>query len=226
MVELKVFFGKGTAYVIDTVSAMRTRHFRDYPYLYDATFDPGYEKRYIQELTQNPHAMVVLAYADNKLIAISTSLPLVSDADILHGIESKFKQQGYSDLSQFYYWSEVVIESEFRGSPVIFHLHEFFEFQTVSLGYTHACCATVVRDENDPRKPIDYRDSDSLWRRLGYTRTNILFEYRWPTLMEDGSSRYVSNQMVMWINDKLKMSSGAPPSVKAPSPSKHRSTSG
>ncbi|MBI3896768.1 MAG: hypothetical protein HY308_00560 [Gammaproteobacteria bacterium] len=132
MTEYRILIGKEAADQIDFVSAMRIKHFREYPYLYDATLDPEYEKKYIHELAQNPHAMVVLAYANSKPIAISTSLPLASDADILHGLEPEFKRQGYNNLSEFYYWSEAIIEPEFRGYPILPRLYERFEFQVLN----------------------------------------------------------------------------------------------
>lgn len=201
-IKYKTFVGKGTAELINLLTKLRIRCFREYPHLYDGSHDNEYEKEVAEELSRNKHTTIVTAHHGNILIGFSTAFPLVSAAQILDGEEPMFLSSGYQP-SDFYYFSEMAIAPESRNYTIVRNLYKRLEFQATRWGYTHGCLATIVRDNNDLRKPNGYKERAGLWQRFGYMRTSIQFEYRWPTLLEDGSSRDIPNKMSLWIKSNL-----------------------
>ena len=192
--EYKVFIGRRMAHLIEPLRALRIQCFREYPHLYDGNPDNEYEKQCAEELCRNERTIVVTVHCGNTLVGFTTAFPLVRAAEILDGDDSLFLRSGYGP-SDFYYWSEAAIAPKFRGYNILSRFNERIESQAAEWGYAHMCLATVVRDENDPRKPCGYRDPGPLWRRFGYSHTDILFAYSWPTRMEDGSSRFAPNKI-------------------------------
>ena len=62
--------------------------FKEYPYLYYGTM--AAEKNYMMLYTTDAKATLALAYDDNKIIGISTGIPLLSNADIINDCPNFF----------------------------------------------------------------------------------------------------------------------------------------
>lgn len=197
-IKYKTFVGKGTAELINLLTKLRIRCFREYPHLYDGSHDNEYEKEVAEELSRNKHTTIVTAHHDNLLIGFGTAFPLVSATQILDGVDPMFLRSGYRP-SDFYYFSEGAVAPEFRSYAIAFNCYKRIESQAIRWGYAHACLATILRDDNDPRKPPDYRNPYCLWQRFGFIHTNIQFDYWWPTLMKDGSTCYLPNKHSIWL---------------------------
>ncbi len=202
VVEYKIYVGNAITPLIERVSEMRVHYFREYPYLYDGVGQSDYEKQYLAELAQNDRAIVVCALDGSAPIGVATGLPLVSGADILEGIESRFLERGYQP-SSFYYLSEVIVDPIRRGSGIGKSLIGRLEGRASKWGFTRSCLATVARDDDDIRRPPEYKSPTPLWSKLGYFCTDIQFEYEWQTFEDDQASRYLSNVMDVWIKDDL-----------------------
>ena len=194
--------GKGNSRLIGLLSTMRIRYFRSYPHLYDGSSDNEYEKQCAEELSRSDQTIFVTAHFDDAVVGIATAFPLVSAAEILDGKETTFLQSRYCP-TDLYYFSEIIVAPTFRGSGIGRCLYNRVERQALTWGYSYMCLATIARDHNDPRRPRDYQKSPYLWPRLGFRLTDIRFSYHWPTLMANGSTRYVPNTMALWIKDKL-----------------------
>jgi len=64
------------SFYLKEIASFRIKYFREYPYLYEGTFD--YEKKYIAGFTKDPKALLAIIKKDNEIIAVSTALPLVN----------------------------------------------------------------------------------------------------------------------------------------------------
>lgn len=202
-IEYSAFTGKGTGELIGMLSAMRIKHFWDYPHLYHGNADNDYERQCAEELCRSDHTIFVTAHCGKVLAGIAAAFPLVSAAEILDGKETTFSQSHYRP-SDFYYFSEIVVAPDFRGYGIGGRLYNETESQAVTWGYPAMCLATIARDNSDPRRPRGYRKPPYLWSQLGFTLTDIRFAYSWPTLMADGSTSWVPNKMALWIKTKLR----------------------
>lgn len=68
-------------------------------------------------------------------------------------------------------------------------------------GYTTVCFAAVERSNNHPLQPSRYSPIDDLYRKVGFTKTNLSFAYTWPTIQADGSVRDEEHPMMFWAKD-------------------------
>ncbi len=143
------------------------------------------------------NSLLILILFSNLPIGVSTSYPLTSDADILSSTYDKFKNENKKP-EDYYYYSEVIIEDEHRQKGLTRKAYQVQEDHAKALGFKRLCLATVLRDVNDKRKPLNYPDTDSLWESLGFHKTNIVIEHMWPTLQVDTSLIDQMNQLVFW----------------------------
>ena len=145
-IVIKNYFGKDVNSLLDQVCRMRIEFFREYPYLYVGNYE--YEKEYITGLSKSSRSMIASAYYENELIAISTALPLVSEADILEELPKIFSNAGY-DPTRYYYYGEIIILPDYRGIKLSQRLYNEHQTFAQKWGYKNACLAVVVRDKND-----------------------------------------------------------------------------
>ena len=67
-----------------------------------------------------------------------------------------------------------------------------------SLGFNSVAISTVVRGIDEGNIVMPGRSQNDIWVALGFERTNIYFEYEWPTIMIDGTTKPCKNKMVFW----------------------------
>lgn len=65
---------------LETLARFRIKYFREYPYLYDGSMD--YEAGYIESFRDNDKAILLIAKDGDKVVGVSTAMPLVSDSEI------------------------------------------------------------------------------------------------------------------------------------------------
>jgi GNAT superfamily N-acetyltransferase len=171
--------------------------FKEYPYLYEGSLD--YEKSYTASYATDEHALLAVAFDDEKIVGISTGIPLNSNALIVKDLKRKFIDAGV-DPSTYYYYGEVIILPEYRGQGLTTKLYHIKEVKAQNWGYTAACILTVKRPDNHPLKPAGYRSPDRLWEHLGF-RKDPSFEvsYHWETIIDaHGTHKDMENPMEFW----------------------------
>ncbi|WP_019584297.1 GNAT family N-acetyltransferase [Thioalkalivibrio sp. ALE16] len=177
--EFRTVGGAGITPYLDAVARLRIAVFREWPYLYDGSAE--YEARYLQDYADCPDSTLVLALEDGRVVGASTALPLAAaEAEF----QAPFREQGL-DPAAYYYLAESVLEPEFRGQGAG---HRFFDEREAAarrLGFAHATFCAVVRPQDHPRRPADYRPLDGFWRRRGYTRAEgLVCQFPWPDIGE------------------------------------------
>lgn len=170
---------------IKEVAALRIAVFREYPYLYDG--DDQYEEQYLKTLSESDKSLVVLCRQDNKVVGASTALPLV-DADAMF-------QEPFSEPERYFYYGESVLLPEHRGRGIGKTFFFLREKVARAEGYERATFCAVKRPENHPRRPSGYQDLGPLWRKQGFTKTNLTTTYPWKDLDEPEES---SKVMEFW----------------------------
>lgn len=196
MENLKIIplIGKAAKEYIRDLAELRITVFREYPYLYDGALE--YEEKYLKSYTDSPESIVVVALDGNKVVGASTGIPM-EKAD--PAFQKPFIDTEL-DPKRIFYFGESVLLKEYRGKG---HYGYFFnerEGYAKRLGrFDYATFCAVVRPDDHPRKPKDYKPLDSYWAQKGYTRRDDLICYfPWQEIDETSEK---PKPMVFWIKN-------------------------
>lgn len=199
MINIREYIGDSIKPHLDEVARWRLQHFREFPYLYAGTFE--YEREYLQGMIgDNKSMLLMIDDQQGQLVGISTGVPLCGGAEIVGDAPKLFRGAGLQ-AEKYYYFGEVIIAPDARGKSVARKMFDHQEARAASWGFASGCLAVVVREKPDARQPKYYVDSDKVWCGLGYSKTQLTFEYEWPTIQVDGSVRETSNSLVFWTKD-------------------------
>jgi len=165
---------------LDDLARLRIAVFADWPYLYDG--DEAYEARYLARFAASPGAVVVAARDGNgRMVGAATAAPLSDHADEL---AVPFARVGL-DPDAFFYLAESVLLPEYRGQGAGRQFFEMREAAARAQGFEQAVFASVVRPDDHPARPENYRALDAFWQRLGYEPyPGMLAEFSWCDIGE------------------------------------------
>lgn len=185
--------GAEVAALLERLADLRIRVFRDFPYLYDG--GPDYEAGYLERFASAPDAMIVAAFAGERMVGAATALPLVHEHD---DFKAPFLRHGI-DPAEVFYLAESVLLSAYRGRGIG---HAFFDHREAAglrLGYARLAFCAVVRPPDDPRRPADYRPLDGFWRARGYRPVaGLATTFRWKEL---GEPKETAKPMQFWLRE-------------------------
>jgi GNAT superfamily N-acetyltransferase len=168
--------------------------FRDFPYLYEGSL--AYEKAYLQTYTRSDRAFLFAVYHSQRMVGATTCIPLTDETE---EVQAPFRKAGY-DLADIFYFGESVLLPSYRGIGLG---HRFFDEREAHAGifsaYRYTCFCAVVRPENHPFRPADYRPLDAFWMKRGYRKEPALLSFfDWPDIGETDSS---AKPMVYWLKE-------------------------
>ena len=177
--------------LLDGLARLRITVFAEYPYLYDGDLD--YERWYLEKFAAIDGAVIVAALDGEQLVGMSTGSPL---AHQFEDFSAPLKNAGY-DIQRFFYCGECLLLGSYRGRGVGHQFFDHREAQARQLGLSHCCFLSVIRDENDPRKPEGYRTLHSFWRKRGYQPIEgLTAQFAWR---EHGAPEERVNQLSYWM---------------------------
>ncbi len=187
--------GKEILPYLDAAARLRIEVFREYPYLYDG--DLAYENDYLRCYSQCEQSIFVLAYADDKIIGVSTGLPL-SSADA--AFQRAFSNHAWP-LETIFYLGESVLLSEYRGRGIGHAFFDHREGHAKKLGYTTTAFCAVDRPETHALRPTNYRSNEHLWQKRGYQEhLELSANLAWQ---EIGHKEEQQNTLHFWVRDVL-----------------------
>ncbi len=195
MYQIQIHIGNNFIPYIDIISQLRIEIFKEYPYLYKGDLD--YEKKYMQGYLTDHQAMIALASINERIVGISTGIPLISDSEIVMDAKKVFAKDNI-DISDYYYYGEMIILPEHRRKGLATQLCCAQNKVIKRWGFKHVCILTVVRGEDHPLKPTNYISQESLWKSLGFSKNNLTINYSWPTIQVDQSATSQSNTLEFW----------------------------
>lgn len=164
--------------VLPDLARLRIAVFRDWPYLYDGSED--YEREYLAKFIAAKGAVCVIARDGDAIVGASTASPMAeSDQEFI----APFENAGY-DISKVFYCGESVLIGDYRGQGVG---HKFFDEREAQArrlgGFEVATFCRVVRPDDHPLKPANYRPLDGFWRKRGYSPAEgLIAEYPWKDI--------------------------------------------
>ncbi len=176
MVAVRALTGAALDSALDDVAALRIAVFRDWPYLYDG--DLAYERDYLRAYAA-PGAVVVGAFDGARLVGAATGAPMEDHAA---DFAAAFAQRP-EPLNQIFYCAESVLLPAYRGHGLG---HAFFderEAQARRLGRRWSAFCSVIRPDDHPARPPDYRPLDGFWRKRGYAPLpGAVAQFRWKDI--------------------------------------------
>ncbi len=165
---------------LDDLARLRIMVFREWPYLYDGDLD--YERRYMASYRDSPGAILVGAFDGERLVGAATGTPMEDHAE---DFAAAFAGTGV-DLGTIFYCAESVLLPAYRGQGAGHAFFEKREAHARALGRTHAAFCGVVRPEDHPLRPEDYRPLDGFWQKRGYAKLpGVVARFQWKDIDRD-----------------------------------------
>ena len=184
------YLGPEIAEVIEPFARLRIAVFRDWPYLYDGDLD--YERRYLADYAQGG-AILVAAYAGERLVGASTGMPLSDHADEFAEALTSFSQ----DIKTIFYCAESVLLPDHRGQGAYRRFFTEREAYARARGFTHATFCGVLRPDDHPLRPAGHEPLDPVWRRYGYAPVpGAIARFKWRDI---GQTAETAKPLQFWI---------------------------
>ena len=173
------------------VARLRMTVFRDWPYLYDGSFD--YEHRYLQSYRDSAGAILVGAFDGARLVGAATGTPMEDHAE---DFARAFDGQGVA-LEDIFYCAESVLLPQYRGRGIGHAFFDAREAHARCLGRRYSAFCGVIRPDDHPMKPADYRPLDGFWRKRGYEELpGVIAHFDWTDI---GDADQTSKRLQFWM---------------------------
>lgn len=189
--SVETLTGDALKSVLPDMARLRIRVFRDWPYLYDGSED--YEREYLAKFVAAKGAVCIVARDGDEVVGVSTASPMAeTDEEFI----LPFKNAGY-DISKVFYCGESVLVGDYRGQGIG---HKFFEGREAHArklgGFEISTFCRVVRPDDHPMKPADYRPLDTFWKKRGYAPADgLIAHYAWKDI---GVDRETEKPLQFW----------------------------
>ena len=176
---------------LDDLAALRIAVFRDWPYLYDG--DPEYERRYLADYRDNPGAVLVGAYAGDRLVGAATGAPMEDHAG---EFGAAFAGTDHA-VTKLFYCAESVLLPGYRGQGAGHAFFDHREGHARALGRSHVCFCAVERPLDHPLRPPHYRPLDGFWHKRGYVKLpGVTARFGWKDIDQPAES---DKTLQFWI---------------------------
>ena len=158
---------------LPALGALRIAVFREWPYLYEGS--EAYERDYVRAFAEAPDAVLVAAFDGDAIVGAATASPMAAqDAEVL---------ACFPEPAGHFYFGESVLLPEYRGRGIG---HAFFdrrEAHAKACGAKIAAFCGVVRRDDHPLRPGDFRPLDAFWRGRGYAPVaGMIATYSWKDI--------------------------------------------
>lgn len=193
-IRVEPWLGQAAVQHLAAVAALRIRVFYEYPYLYDGNL--AYEKKYLNTYASSPRALIVLCWADEKIVGASTGIPMIDEEP---AFAEPFHQRGFNP-NKIFYFGESVLLPEYRGLGIGKAFMRERERYALSLpDIDTTCFCAVVREANHSLKPQDYRPLDTFWQAEGYRpEPGLVTEYTW---LDRHAAAPTAKKMQFWLKN-------------------------
>jgi GNAT superfamily N-acetyltransferase len=185
--------GEAVYAALDDLAGLRISVFRDFPYLYDGSID--YELHYLRAFAESRDALIVAARESGETVGCATGSALATQHEALR---APFERASY-DIGTIFYCGESVLLPHYRGQGIG---HIFFaerEKHARARGYRLSVFCAVVRRDDHPARPRDYRPLDGFWHKRGYRKVpGLVAQLSWKDV---GAERETAKPMQFWLKE-------------------------
>lgn len=192
-IRVQVLEGTAQTAALPALANLRIKVFHEFPYLYDGDLD--YERKYLSSYAASSSSVIVGAFDGGRLIGAATGAPLAKEkgAWVAPLIEKGYK------ADEVFYFGESVLLSEYRGRGIGHRFFDLREEVARRQNAKHTAFVAVMRPEDHPARPADYRPLDAFWRKRGYAPVDgAVAEFEWR---EIGDKVETSHQLQYWARE-------------------------
>lgn len=176
---------------IDDLVALRLRVFADFPYLYEG--DLVSERDRMRPYLEAPGTVVVAVWDGSTLVGSATGVPMEGHDP---GFAAAFAALEIP-ASEVFYCTESVLLPPYRGQGIGHRFFDLREAHARALGRRWSAFGAVVRPDDHPERPADYRPLDGFWTRRGYARLpDVVVRFRWR---DRGAAEASEKPLQFWI---------------------------
>ncbi|MCL2005740.1 MAG: GNAT family N-acetyltransferase [Planctomycetaceae bacterium] len=205
-IDIQTHHGESLAAEIGKLSEFRLRYFREYPYLYAGMEEHvqkyDAEQKYIARYIADPTARLILVRdmdADGEIVGIAIGTMLSYEQEILRQASEQLYRYGIVP-EQFFYFGEMIFVPEYRNKGLGRQTLKTLKNAGKEQGCSRFCFLAVDREPNDVRRPVGYVDSEMIFQKFGFEKTDIAVSFDWPTVQADGSVKTVANRLAFWVD--------------------------
>ena len=181
--DVRPLTGADLSAVLPDVARLRMAVFREWPYLYEGSFD--YEHRYLQSYRDSAGAILVGAFDGDTLVGAATGTPMEDHAD---DFGAAFDGAGMA-LTDIFYCAESVLLPAYRGRGIGHAFFDAREDHARRLGRRISAFCAVQRPSDHPARPADYAPLDPFWRKRGYAPLpGFVASFSWTDVGDDAQS--------------------------------------
>jgi GNAT superfamily N-acetyltransferase len=184
--------GSDITKLIPQLGKLRICVFYDFPYLYEGLQE--YEENYLQVYTKNPLSIAFGVFDGEQLIGATTGMPLSAQSK---EIQQPFLERGM-DISKIFYFGESILLPEYRGRGLGHLFFDVREKHALENGFTTTAFCSVVRPENHPLHPTDYRPNDVFWSKRGYKQQDYSCRMSW---IDRNEALETEKELIFWTNE-------------------------
>lgn len=176
--------------LLGDLARLRTTVFRAFPYLYDGAFEE--EQAYLATYFEDPEAVIVGCWDGERLVGAATGSMMVRQAPEW---AAPFVARGDA-LETIFYCGESVLLAEYRGRGVGHAFFDHREAHARRLGAKLSCFCAVMRPEDHPLRPADYRPHDAFWTKRGYApERGVIATFPWKDVDQPDETEH---QLQFW----------------------------
>lgn len=186
--------GKEILSFANDFAKIRITVFRDFPYLYEGSFE--YELNYIQTYASCENALVFAVYDGDEMVGATTCVPL---KDETFNIQKPFIDNGY-DISSIFYFGESILLHPYRGQGLGNRFFDEREAFSRSFGnYKITAFCAVNRTENHSLKQKDYTPNDAFWTKRNYIKhPDLTCEMSWQDIEQQEET---TKTLTFWLKN-------------------------
>ncbi len=155
--------GEQIAEFCDPLGELRIKVFADWPYLYRGNLN--YERTYLKTYFESHHSMAYLIFDQEQLVGATTAILLTDEKENIKKplIEREF------DPMKVIYFGESILLPAYRGQGwgKVF-MDKRLEFAAEIPQVLWATFCSVLRPDDHPLKPKDYRPLTQFWLQQGF----------------------------------------------------------
>ena len=187
----QVLDGDAVAAALDDLARLRTDVFADWPYLYAGSLD--YERDYVATYRDAQNAILVAAKDGDRIVGAATGTPMEDHAS---DFAAPFAATGIP-LTDIFYCAESVLLADFRGQGAGHVFFDMREAKAKALGRRYVAFCSVMRPEDHPARPADYRPLDGFWRKRGYQPLpGVRARFDWKDVDQPGET---AKELQFWL---------------------------
>ena len=187
----QVLDGDAVAAALDDLARLRTDVFADWPYLYAGSLD--YERDYVATYRDAQNAILVAAKDGDRIVGAATGTPMEDHAS---DFAAPFAATGLP-LTDIFYCAESVLLPDYRGQGAGHVFFDMREAKAKALGRRYVAFCSVMRPEDHPARPADYRPLDEFWRKRGYEKLDgVIARFKWT---DHGDAEQSEKPLQFWM---------------------------